>query len=173
MDVLERDVVAGVDDAEVEDLGDVRVVQLDGELRLLDESAIRKPGAPLKLATYAAEIRTRLGQQDRAIQGLRELLLTTVDQRARKKLLERLAQVEGANADEVAAEVLKARKRFERTWQAERPTVKASLYILVGPRPAPGFDLEDLATGGRDLLTMEPFERLEPLVPASDNSAPP
>ena len=39
MDVLERDVVAAVDDAEVEDLRDVRVVQLDGELRLVDEHA--------------------------------------------------------------------------------------------------------------------------------------
>ena len=39
VDVLEGDVVAGVDDAEIEDLGDVRVVQLDGELRLLDEHA--------------------------------------------------------------------------------------------------------------------------------------
>ena len=39
VDVLERDVVAAVDDAEVEDLRDVRVVQLDRELRLLDEHA--------------------------------------------------------------------------------------------------------------------------------------
>src|SRR5207253_6631705 len=37
MDVLERDVVAAVDDTEVENLRDVRVVQLNRELRLLDE----------------------------------------------------------------------------------------------------------------------------------------
>ena len=39
MNVLERDVVAAVDDAKIEDLRDVRVVQLDGELGLLDEHA--------------------------------------------------------------------------------------------------------------------------------------
>ena len=39
VDVLERDVVAGVDDAEVEDLRDVRVVQLNRDLRLVDEHA--------------------------------------------------------------------------------------------------------------------------------------
>ena len=37
VDVLERDVVAGIDDAEIEDLGDVRVVQLNRDLRLVDE----------------------------------------------------------------------------------------------------------------------------------------
>jgi len=37
VDVLERDVVAAIDDAEVEDLGDVRVVQLHRDLRLVDE----------------------------------------------------------------------------------------------------------------------------------------
>jgi hypothetical protein len=34
------------------------------------------------------------------------------------------------------------------------------MYLLIGPRPAPGFDLGELATGGRDLigeqLTAEP-----------------
>ena len=39
VDVLERDVVSAVDDAEIEDLRDVRVVQLDGQLRLVDEHA--------------------------------------------------------------------------------------------------------------------------------------
>ena len=39
VDVLESDVVATVDDAEIEDLRDVGVVELDGELGLLDEHA--------------------------------------------------------------------------------------------------------------------------------------
>jgi hypothetical protein len=39
VDVLERDVIAVVDDTEVEDLSDVRVVQLDRDLRLVDEHA--------------------------------------------------------------------------------------------------------------------------------------
>jgi hypothetical protein len=37
VDVLQRDVVRAVDDTEVEDLGDVRVVQLNRDLRLVDE----------------------------------------------------------------------------------------------------------------------------------------
>ena len=37
MDVLERDEEAVVDLTEVEDLGDVRVLQLHGDLRLVDE----------------------------------------------------------------------------------------------------------------------------------------
>src|SRR5205814_6739416 len=37
MDVLQRDEVRAVDDAEIEDLRDVRVVQLNRDLRLVDE----------------------------------------------------------------------------------------------------------------------------------------
>src|SRR5450755_3362223 len=39
MNMLERDVVRAVDNSEIEDLRDVRVVQLNRELRLLDEHA--------------------------------------------------------------------------------------------------------------------------------------
>ena len=137
---------------------------------LLIESAIRKPGAPLQLATYAAHVRSKLGQRDRASQGLRELLLVTKDARARAKLLERLAEVEGANADDIAAEMLTARKAFESAWKAERTAVKPSMYLLVGPSQAPGFDLGDLATGGRDLMTVQAFEQLEPLIPPGEDT---
>lgn len=137
---------------------------------LLVESAIRKPGAPINAATYAATIRTELGQRDRAAEGLRELLLTTRDERARKRLIDRLAKVAGANADEVAAEILDARKHFDRTWKTERPSLKPSMYLLVGPPSAPGFDLRDLATGGRDLMIVDSFQHLEPLVHSEEAS---
>jgi hypothetical protein len=37
------------------------------------------------------------------------------------------------------------------------------MYILLGPRTQPGFDMTSLATGGRDLVTTAPPEKLEPL----------
>ena len=135
---------------------------------LLAESAIRLPGAPIESAAWVATLRTRLGQRDRAIQGLRELLLITDDNQARQGLLDRLAALEGSDSAEIAAELFEMRKAFEDRWKAERPSVKASMYILVGPPLPKAFDPVDLATGGRDLVTAHAFEKLEPLVdPAS------
>ena len=65
----------------------------------------------------------------------------------------------------------------EAAWHATRPAVPATMFVLVGPPIAPGFDLADLATGGRDVIGSEGFERLEPLtdepeVPAPEAPAP-
>ncbi len=130
---------------------------------MLIESAIRKPGAPAEAATFAALMRSKLGQHQRAVDGLREMLLVTGDDKARQRIIEKLAELEHADADEIAAEVLEQRLRFERMWQADRPTVTPSLYLIVGPRIKPGFDPADLATGGRDLIQPTTIERLEPL----------
>jgi hypothetical protein len=118
----------------------------------LIEAAIRKPNAPAEAATTAAVLRTRLGQHQRAIDGLREMLLITGDAAARKRILDKLAELSNANADELAIELLDARRRFEAAWKRDRPAVPPTMYLLIGPRPAPGFDPGDLATGGRDLL---------------------
>jgi hypothetical protein len=118
----------------------------------LIEAAIRKPGAPAEAATTAAVLRTKLGQHQRALDGLREMLLITSDASARQRILDKLAELSHENADELAAELLEARRRFEAAWARDRPAVPASMYLLIGPRPAPGFDLRDLATGGRDLI---------------------
>lgn len=130
---------------------------------LLVESAIRKPGAPQQLAIWAAHLRTKLGEHERAAQGIRELLLTTPNQRLRAALLQRLAEIEEADSAELAGEVLGARRAFERAWLSERPSVNASLYIVLGPLRPPGFDLADLAMGGRDLVIAEAPEQLEPI----------
>jgi hypothetical protein len=130
---------------------------------LLIESAIRKPGAPKEAALWAAVMRTRLGQHERAVQGLKELILISSDPANRKRLLEALAKLEEQDSAQIGAELLEAQERFARSWKAERPAVTATMYILLGPRIEPGFDMYDLATGGRDLLehVEEPLEPLE------------
>ncbi|MBL0216444.1 MAG: hypothetical protein IPQ07_21495 [Myxococcales bacterium] len=140
---------------------------------LLAESAVRKPGATLDGAAWAATLRTKLGQRDRAIQGLRELLLTTSDTKGRQQLIERLAKLEETDSAEIAAELHEMRQAFEREWQANRPALRPSLYLLVGPRLPRAFDLTDLATGGHDLVALQGFERLEPLVDAAPTAPTP
>ncbi|MDB4959678.1 MAG: hypothetical protein JWO36_7247 [Myxococcales bacterium] len=130
---------------------------------LLIESAIRKPGAPAAAAEWAAVMRTKLGQHEHAVQGLREMLLVTNDEQARKALIERLAKLEGADSTELAAELLEARHKFTDRWLRERPTVPPSMYVLIRGRMTPGFDLGDLATGGRDLIGTTDVQKLEPI----------
>jgi hypothetical protein len=129
----------------------------------LIESAIRKPNAPLQLATWAATMRTKLGQHERAAAGLKELLLITSPGPTRARLIAALAQLEKKDASAVAGEILAERFKFERQWKRERPSVPASFYILIGPRLSIGFDMYDLATGGRDLLVEPVDQEPEPL----------
>jgi hypothetical protein len=135
----------------------------DDKGTMLVESAIRKPGAPTEAAEFAAMMRTKLGQRDRAVRELREMLLVTGDAAARKRLIDRLAELDHDNADELAAEIYEERHRFTDAWKRDRPVIPASMYILLGPHVSPRFEMTDLATGGRDLVGSEPIERLEPL----------
>jgi hypothetical protein len=130
---------------------------------LLTESAIRKPNAPAEAATWAATMRTRLGQHQRAVDGLREMLLVTTNGPQREDLIARLAKLEHQDADEIAAEILEERHRSEAAWQRDRPALPFTMYVLLGPHPRPGYDLGDLATGGRDLIGADAPERLEPV----------
>ncbi|HEU0033790.1 MAG TPA: hypothetical protein VFQ53_24350 [Kofleriaceae bacterium] len=128
------------------------------------EAAVRKPNAPATASTLAATLRTKLGQRQRAIDGLKEMLLITDDDKAKQRILEKLAELENQDASEIAAEYHELRKRFEDAWRRERPVVTPSMYVLLGPPIRPGFDMADLATGGRDLVGSEPApEKLEPL----------
>ena len=130
---------------------------------LLTEAAIRKPGAPAIAATWAATMRSKLGQQERAIQNLREMILITSDADARKKMIDKLSKLVDSNHDEVAAEITEQRNKFVSAWKRDRPALPPTMYVLIGPRPAPAFSLADLATGGRDLVGTDEPERLEPL----------
>ncbi len=129
----------------------------------LYEAALRKPGASAVNAVSVAELRSRLGQQQRAIAGLEELLLVTTDDKSRERIIAKIAELSHSDADEIAAELLEARHRFESRWHAERYFLTPSLYLLIGPNVRPGFDLGDLATGGIPSMAPADIEKLEPL----------
>jgi hypothetical protein len=135
----------------------------DNRGALLLESAARKPGAPADAGMTAVFMQTKLGQHERAINSLRELLLITNDERARQRILEKLAALSDDNQDEIAGELLAARRAFDRERREQRPAVPPSMYVLLGPPLPDSFDMADLATGGRDLRGAEGIERLEPL----------
>jgi hypothetical protein len=136
----------------------------DEKAASLFEAASRKPGADAgNIVEAAAALQTKFGHRERAIAGLREMLLITTDDHARKRLIDKLAELSHEDANEIAAELQEARDRFTRAWFSERPALPATMFILLGPKLAPSFDPVDLATGGHDLVGSQPIERLEPL----------
>jgi hypothetical protein len=131
----------------------------DDKAAMLIEAATRKPGAPANAAVWAADLQTKLGQHQAAIDNLHEILLLTNDTAARARLLDRLAKLEHADADELAGEIFEARLEFVRAWKRDRPTIPETMYVLLGPRATLHFDLTDLATGGHDLVVATPVEQ--------------
>lgn len=111
---------------------------------LLDH-AMRMPGAPRNMATLVANLRTGLGQQERATRDLLELIATTDDAATRKELTAKLAKLQGQDADRIEFEMEATRAAFRRAWKAALPEAPEAMYILVGDPPPPWFDLGDLA----------------------------
>lgn len=135
--------------------------QLEG-VRYL-ERAVRIKGCPRDVATFAAHLRTKLGQRDKAVRDLRELILYTDNPKQRQALIEKLAELEEGDAAAIAYELEVEKKRFESEWLANRPEVPPTMYLLLGPPLSPSFRLEDLAVD-RDLIGSEaPIEPLPPL----------
>jgi hypothetical protein len=130
---------------------------------MLIEAAIRKPGAPVTDAMWAATMHSKLGQHEAAVKNLREMILLTADADARKRLIDRLAKLEDADADEIAGETYEQQHAFAAAWKRDRPSIPATMYVLLGPHGPAAFDPTDLATGGRDLVGADQPERLEPL----------
>ena len=124
----------------------------DEEGTRLMEAAIRKPGAPTWAATWAAHMRSKLGQKQRAIENLKEMILLTRDVEARKKMIDKLAEMEDSNSADLASELYAEKHAFDAAWKRDRPMIPPNVYILIGPRLQPGFDMTDLATGGHDLV---------------------
>jgi hypothetical protein len=130
---------------------------------LLLESAARKPGAPADAAMQAAILQTRFGRQQRAIDQLREILLITSDPKSRDGIIQKLAELQGQDAAAISAELSEARNRFLHVWLRDRPTIPQSMYILIGARIAPTFDLTDLAAGGNLIESEVIPELIQPL----------
>ena len=106
------------------------------------ERAVSLPGASPGLALNVASLRTELGQKDRALRELREMILNTDDPQARKRLEDRYA----ALADEAARDtVAEAKEKLDAAWKESLPFAPSTLYVLLGPRPTPWPSLQDLA----------------------------
>lgn len=148
-------------DLQTDDPEQRRQWQLAGARML--ERAVRVPGAPRDVATFAAYLRTQVGQRDKAVRDLRELIVYTQPGRDRDALIRKLAELESGDAAAIDYELDVEAKRFERAWQATRPELPPTQFLLVGPPLAPRFRFEDLAVD-RDLIgSDEPIEPLPPL----------
>jgi hypothetical protein len=94
--------------------------------------AMRLPGAPADIALTVASLRTGLGQKDRALRELREMILTTEDPEARLQLERRYAELASETARTAVAE---AATEFEAEWRQNAPFAPPTLHVLLGPRP--------------------------------------
>jgi hypothetical protein len=109
------------------------------------EHAVRMPNAPIGAAAQVAAIRTKLGQHERAVRDLRELILNADEGAARQRLIEKLAELEARDAAELEEELQFHAERFERAWKAALPEAPAAMYILLGDPPTPYIDFAELA----------------------------
>jgi hypothetical protein len=91
-----------------------------------------------------ANLRTRLGERQRALQLLREQYLTTDNKAAQKKILERFRYI-SADLD-VTNEMERAKKKFDRKRKASLPFAAPALFVILGERPDPVIDFDKLAT---------------------------
>jgi hypothetical protein len=79
-------------------------------------------------------------------------------------MIDKLAKLENANSAELASELYAEQHKLDAAWQRDRPTLPPTMYVLLGARVAPDFDLAQLATGGHDIVGSEDVvEKLEPL----------
>jgi hypothetical protein len=121
----------------------------------LIEEAMQKPDADPSMASLAASLRTRLGQKERAIDDLRQMILLTDDPQMRERLVARMA---GLTSEQVADEVDQAAGDFDVAHIRELPLTPPSLFVIIGPRPSPVIDFASLATE-RDLFGAERAEQ--------------
>lgn len=115
----------------------------------LIEQAMHKPDAPDNLALLAAGLRTELGQQERALDNLRQIILTTDDPEAQETLIRTYRALAGKEFPE---EATRAKEELQRGWMKELPFAPPNMYVALGDRPAATFDMETLAAE-QDLLS--------------------
>jgi hypothetical protein len=109
----------------------------------LIELAMHKPNAPDDLGNLAAALRSRLGQRDRAIANLRQMILTTDNKQAQERMLRQLHALSSAD---VADDVRRAADEFAAARRAHNPLAPAGFHVILGPRPPAVIDLAELAT---------------------------
>jgi len=109
----------------------------------LIERAIHCPDAPAQLFTLAASMRTQLGQHERARRTLRQLILTTNDPAARKKMELRFRELVPPDKSK---ELAKAQKGFDAAWKKALPYAPPDLFVIMGEKPNPSIDFDKLAT---------------------------
>ena len=108
----------------------------------LIEQAMQKPNAPPDLATTAANMRSRLGQHERALDNLRRMILVTDSASARQKMLERLR----IEAPDLADELEDAWHDLRGAWMRDAAALPLDLYVVLGAPPPRAFDLRELTT---------------------------
>jgi hypothetical protein len=131
---------------------DLRPADPETQARLREEGAfyieraMHLPGAPPNLPIMAAAMRTKLGQKERALRELREMILNADDDQARRELFARYAEMRGAEDSDLLAEA----RSLDQAWRATFPYAPRSFYILVGPDPSrrSGIDLKDTVASG-------------------------
>jgi hypothetical protein len=128
-------------------------------VELLDR-AIHMPGAPRNLGTLVAYVRTELGQQERAVEGLMELIRTTDDVHTRESLINRLAEIQGASADRIFAEELRMKEIFDERHRRALPEASAEMYLLLGDPPKPYIDFADLVAEDEVLIPEDALDRV-------------
>lgn len=113
----------------------------------LIEQAMTRPNAPQDLATTAANMRSKLGQYQRGLDNLRQMILSTSDEDAREKMLARVRVADPGLAEELEH----AARALNDTWRASLPMVPLDFFVLLGTKPSPAIDFRQLATP-RDLF---------------------
>ncbi len=130
----------------------------------LIDRAVRMPGAMQGGATLAAHVRSQLGQHERAVRDLEQLIASSSDAKARGKLISKLAALRNENAQVLAEEYDFYRRQFIEARLHALPQADDAMYILLGDPPRPYIDLGELAAGGdqptvlADEVVFEPLE---------------
>ena len=125
--------------------------------------AVHLPGAPKSLGTYVAHLETELGQRDKAIRDLRELIQYTSDAATRKRLVDKLAKLSAQSSAALDYELDVERARFDQAWNRERPELPAAMFAVIGPALPNWFDPIELSAPDEP-----PLPAIEPLPALAD-----
>jgi hypothetical protein len=127
-------------DLESEDPAEQRRLREHGAA--LIEQAMHKPDAPENMALLAAGLRSDLGQHERALDNLRQIILTTDNAEAQEKLIQ---TYRGLAGKEFPEEATRAKLELQRGWMAELPFASPDMYVVLGDRPPAAIDVYALA----------------------------